>query len=245
MKRLLLIVLVFGIWFPALVNADVPEYKVLKATEKIVIDGILDEKDWETAQAVGDFVFPWLKEGEKEQTEVKILWDDTFLYVSFKCQDKHVWAEYFDTNSNTCLDDCVEIFWDPNPEDPRRKYNMFEMNCVGNVLSVYVGSGESIKQRVSRIMVPHIAQSIQGTLNNDDDIDTGWILEIAIRFSDYPELFKKALPVNGDYWRVGLNRCGGKTNQQYSQWSPTQSDNPNFHAPEDFGKIIFSDKPVR
>lgn len=245
MKRLLLIALVFAILFPELLQADVPEYTVLKATEKIVIDGILDEKDWETAKSVGNFVFPWLKKGEKEQTEVKMLWDDTFLYVSFKCQDKHIWAEHFDTNSDTCLDDCVEIFWDPNPEDPRRKYNMFEMNCVGNVLSVYVGSGESIKHRVSRIMVPHIAQSIQGTLNNDEDIDTGWLLEIAIRFSDYPELSKLTSPVTGDFWRVGLNRCGGKTNEQYSQWSPTQSDNPNFHAPDDFGKIIFIDKPVR
>ncbi len=245
MKRLWLIALVFAILFPELLQADVPEYSVLKTTEKIVIDGILDEKDWETAKPAGNFVFPWLRKGEKEQTEVKMLWDDTFLYVSFKCQDKHIWAEHFDTNSDTCLDDCVEIFWDPNPEDPRRKYNMFEMNCVGNVLSVYVGSGESIKQRVSRIMVPHIAQSIQGTLNNDEDIDTGWLLEIAIRFSDYPELSKLTAPVHRDYWRVGLNRCGGKTNDQYSQWSPTQSDNPNFHAPKDFGKIIFNDKPVR
>ena len=40
-------------------------------------------------------VFPWLTEGEKEQTEVKMLWDDTFLYLSYRCDDAHIWAEYF------------------------------------------------------------------------------------------------------------------------------------------------------
>ena len=61
--------------------ADLPVYMVKRTTEKIVIDGILDEEDWKAAQPVGDFKFQWWKEGEKEQTEAKILWNDTF-YIS-------------------------------------------------------------------------------------------------------------------------------------------------------------------
>lgn len=231
-------------WFPLLLWADVPEYTVLRTTEKIVLDGILDEADWSAVKPAGEFVFPWWEEGKKEQTEVKMLWDDTFLYAAFKCEDKHIWAEYYDTNSNTCLDDCVEIFWNPDPE-ASDMYNMFEMNCIGNVLSVYNNFKRSIKERESRILVPHMAQTIQGTVNNDGDEDTGWILEIAIRFSDYPELSGDTAPVDGDIWRVGLNRCGGKTNEQFSQWSPSQTPKPSFHAPKDFGKIIFSIEPVR
>jgi len=232
------------IWFPIIVCAELPKYTVMRTTEKIVIDGILDEQDWTAATPVGEFAFPWWTEGEKEQTEVKLLWDDVFLYVAFRCDEKHIWADHYDTNSRTYMDDCVEIFWNPNPEATDR-YNMFEMNCIGNLLSVYTGSGKSIYERLSRIMVPHISQSIQGTVNNDSDIDTGWILEIAIRFSDYPELSKRPAPIAGDMWRVGLNRCGGKTNEQYSQWSPEVAKNPTFHLPEYFGKIFFADKPVR
>ena len=227
-----------------IVWANVPEYNVLRTTEKIVIDGILDEADWATAKPVGDFTFRWWKKGEKEQTEAKMLWDDSFLYVAFKCKDKHIWAENYDTNSSTCNDDCVEIFWNPKP-DADLAYNMFEINCIGNLLSVYNDFKVSIKKKERRIMVPHIAQSIQGTVNNDDDIDTGWVMEVAIRFSDYPELSKGVKPLHGDMWRLGLNRCGGKTNFQYSQWSPSQTDKPNFHKPKDFGKIYFRDKPVR
>ena len=226
--------------------ADAPKYDIRRTTGKIVLDGILDEEDWAAAQSMGPFQFPWPVEGEQEQTEAKMLWDDNFLYLSYKCDDKHIWAQHYDTNSTTYKDDCVELFWDPNPKDTsKRKYNMFEINCIGNLLSVYVGSGENISQRVSRIMVPHIAQTIKGTVNNDEDIDEGWIIEMAIRFEDYLELFNASTPKDGDMWRVGLNRCGGMTNAQHSQWSPSQTEKPNFHRPEDFGEIYFRNRPVR
>ncbi len=38
-------------------------------------------------------------------------------------------------------------------------------------------------------------------------------------------------------WRL----LGGKTNPQYSQWSPSQTDHPQFHSPDDFGRVTFSD----
>jgi hypothetical protein len=241
-KVLIATVFFFIALFPVTALPEVPEYIVLRTTEKIVIDGILDEADWAAAIPVGDFKFPWWEKGEKEQTEVKILWDDTYMYVAFTCQDAHIWAEHYDTNSTTYKDDCVEIFWNPNPE-AGDMYNMFEMNCIGNLLSVYNNFKRSIHERESRIMVPHIAQTIKGTVNNDEDTDSGWVLEIAIRFSDYPELSKRTAPIAGDMWRVGLNRCGGKTNNQSSQWSP--SSKKSFHSPKDFGKIYFSSKSVR
>lgn len=244
MRTFEIITFLFIVCLPVVARADVPEYSVKRTTEKIVIDGILDEADWDSARHVGDFAFPWWEEGEKEQTEVELLWDDTFLYISYKCTDKHIWAEHFDTNSTTYRDDCVELFWNPNPE-AGDWYNMFEINCIGNLLSVYNNFERSIHERESRIMVPHIAQTIQGTVNNDDDIDTGWIIEVAVRFSDYPELSKRTAPIAGDMWRAGLNRCGGKTNPQYSQWSPAQTHKPDFHAFQYFGKIIFSSEPVR
>src|SRR3989304_5092157 len=46
--------------FPAApLFAALPEYTVKRATEKIVLDGILDEDDWKAAPSFGDFVFPW------------------------------------------------------------------------------------------------------------------------------------------------------------------------------------------
>ena len=242
----------FMVCFPLLIQAEVPEYTVKRVTEKIVIDGILDDSDWQAAEPAGDFSFPWKEStGEKEQTEAKLLWDDNFLYVSFKCEDSCLNAERFDTNAETYRDDAVEIFWNPNPETPNRYY-IFEFNCVGNILSVHKpfdgdpGGFEFVKERKYRVMVPHIAQSIQGTLNKDDDTDTGFVVEAAIRFSDYPELSKKPTPVAGDMWRVGLNRLNWKPTQELSMWSPVlDPEIKTFHSPEYYGKIVFSDESVQ
>jgi hypothetical protein len=229
---------------PAMGADNPPEYEIRRTTEKIVIDGILDDADWISATSAGPFSFPWIADGTPEQTEVKMLWDDEFLYISYRCDDAHIWADHYDTNADTYRDDTVELFWNPNPA-AGKAYNMFEVNCLGNLLSVYNDFDVSIHERARRIMPPHIAQTIRGTVNDDSDTDEGWTLEIAIRFSDYPELYGKNSPTPGERWHAGLNRIGGKTNPQHSQWSPSQTDKPSFHRPDDFGILIFTADPAR
>ncbi len=235
----------FIVLYPMISWEDVPVYTVRRTTGYIVIDGVLDDPDWKMAPAAGDFTFPAWERGEREQTAVKMLWDDRFLYVAFRCDDQHIWAEHFDTNSTTYKDDCVEIFWNPNPA-AGDEYNMFEINCIGTLLSVYNNFDRSFSARESRIMPPHIGQHIDGTLNDDSDTDIGYTVEIAIRFDDYTALYDGSTPSEGDMWRVGLNRPeGGKTNPQKSQWSPSRPPDFSFHEPESFGKIIFSGEPAR
>ncbi len=220
-------------------TAVLPEHTVKRATERIVLDGILDEADWQAADSFGDFVFPWYTSGVREQTEAKMLWDDTFLYLSFVCHDAHIWADLYNTNAGVSANDAAEIFWNPDPLN-QATYYQFEINCIGNLLSVWKNGANPRPT----IMLPHITQYISGTVNADADTDTLWVLEVGIRFEDYPDLVKH-VPVAGDMWRINLNRCGGKTNLQYSQWSPSSTKTPNFHSPDDFGKLFFSDEPVR
>ncbi|MCE5250429.1 carbohydrate-binding family 9-like protein [bacterium] len=232
---MILLALITCMSYPA--QAEVPEYTVYRATGKIVLDGTLEEEDWAAAPSAGEFSFPWWTKGEKEQTEVKMLWDDTFLYIAYRCDDKYIWADHYDINSATYEDDCVELFWNPDPEAVS-DYYQFEINCIG------VPKSLRRSDRIT-IMLPYITQSINGTVNDDSDTDTGWIIEMAVRFDEYNEVSLGRTPSPGDYWRIGANRCGGKTNPQYSQWSPSHTTSPSFHQPQDFGKITFSDKPVR
>ncbi|MBT4483703.1 MAG: carbohydrate-binding family 9-like protein [Candidatus Latescibacteria bacterium] len=232
-----------------------PEYTIKKRTEKIVIDGVLDDPDWAAAESVGDFKFPWynyekrevVQKAELEQTEVKMLWDDEFLYIYYKCEDKHIWADHYNSNSQTYKDDCVEFCWNPNP-GAGNAWNIFEINCIGNLLNIYNDPDKKAprgNRRNRTIMVPHIAQVIRGTVNNDEDIDEGWIIEMAIRFEDYPELLKKK-PQNGTLWRAGINRCGGMTNWQDSMWAPEWGKTVgSFWLYPFFGKLYFSDESVK
>ncbi|MDH4089651.1 MAG: carbohydrate binding family 9 domain-containing protein [Cyclobacteriaceae bacterium] len=59
---------------------------IKKATGKIILDGVIDEQDWNEADVARDFKqnFPMDTALAAAQTEARILYDDQFIYVSAK-----------------------------------------------------------------------------------------------------------------------------------------------------------------
>ena len=223
--------------------ADLPEYTIYRAGTPITIDGRLDEPAWGAAPDVGTFVFPWYRGGKKEMTVTKLLWDDDNLYVSFLCEDAHIWAEHTTRDGAVYRDDCVEVFTAPNPDLPHNYFNI-EMNVLGIFLDQRHPNGPNPKEEIEwNGEGIRIATTLSGTLNDDTDEDAYWILEAAIPFRNFEAAAKHTPPEPGDLWRLGLNRLGGKTNPQFSQWSASQTLQPQFHAPDDFGRVTFSDQP--
>ena len=233
--------------FSAPAFAAPPEYTAMKAGCPMVVDGILDEPAWQQAQPVGPFQFQWYQSGEKEQTEAKIVWTSERIYFAFKCDDKYISAERCRGNDPVSQDDCCEAFISPVPEGSERlDYINYEINCIGTWKVGY--HADSRKKVLGSWQDPwgiEIGRSIQGTCNKDDDIDTGWVLEFSVPWTHFKEFAAKFPPKNGQVMYIGLNRCGGKTNPQPSQWSPSQTEKPAFHAPKDFGKVILSTKTLK
>ena len=222
-------------------GADLPEYTIYRTGTPIVIDGRLDEPAWVAAPDVGAFVFPWYQGGRKELTVTKLLWDDENLYVLFLCEDAHIWAQQTERDSPVCRDDCVEVFAAPDPDRPHNYFNI-EMNVLGIFLDQHHPNGPKSREEIEWDGEGiRIATSIVGTLNDDNDVDEHWILEAAIPFRNFQPVAKNTPPEPGDVWRLGLNRLGGKTNPQFSQWSASRTPRPQFHAPDDFGRVTFSD----
>lgn len=221
---------------------DVPSYTVLRAGSPITIDGKLDEPAWEKAPSVGDFQFPWYKEGKKEQTVAKLLWDDEYLYAAFRCEDAHISGVTTERDGPVYRDDCVEVFTAPNPDDGMNYINL-EMNVRGAWLDDHHPQGPR-SRAMPRFNAKgiKIKTAVEGTLNNDADTDKYWILEAAIPLANYKGIATNIPPKPGDVWRIGLNRCGGKTNEQFSQWSPSRTPRPQFHSPQDFGRVTFSNE---
>lgn len=245
----LVIVLVAALFPPVAKTAPAkrapPRYTILRATGKIVIDGKLDEADWKAARSVGDFRFAWWKKGKKEQTRAKLLWDDKFLYVSFRCEDAHVWGEHTRRDDSVWKDDCVEVFTAPDPKRPENYFNI-EMNVRGAFLDQHHPNGPGVRlKREWNARGVKIAVAVDGTLNDDSDTDRGWVLEAALPFANFAKVARHTPPRDGDLWHLNLNRLGGRTNPQYSQWSPSRTRTPQFHAPRDFGRVTFSTKTVR
>lgn len=225
-----------------LMGADMkPSYIVKKATGKIYVDGNDTEEDWKAAKTVGDFVFPWYKEGKKEQTEVRLLWDDEYLYLLYKCWDEHISAHYFERNSAPYKDDCIEAFIAPNSKNPLW-YSNYEINCLGTWL---VGFH---KGDINEYILPDkllVGRSHKGTINKEDDVDEYWVIELGIPFEHFKKFEVDVPPKNGEIWGINFNRLGGDINPQYSQWNASKTPEPNYHRPQDFGQIIFSTEKLK
>ena len=66
-----------------------PTVQATKAEGKITVDGRLDEADWDRAEIASDFFRQEPRQGGdiRYETQVRILYDDKFLYVGAFCKD--------------------------------------------------------------------------------------------------------------------------------------------------------------
>lgn len=219
-----------------------PVYEIRRAGTAIKIDGKLDEAAWFAAPDVGEFHFTWHKAGRQERSVAKLLWNDENLYVGHVCEDAHITARHTEHDGKIPEDDCFEVIFAPNPDKPDVYFNI-EWNVLGGYLDNFRPEGpKKPRAPVWDAEGVRVAGTYVGTLNDDSDTDTLWTVEVAIPFKNFEKYMPHTLPQPGAHWNLNLNRHGGQTNMQYSQWSPGDTPAPNFHTPHRFGKAIFSSK---
>lgn len=221
-----------------------PRYEVMRTPTPITIDAKLDEPAWRKAQPVGDFHFNWWTEGAKEQTVAKMLWDDNNFYVGFYCHDKNISADVVERHGPVSLDDSAEVFLSPNVNKMRNYYG-FEINTLGTMLNFIHADWWKGGPRWEPEGVQLRTTFYGWPAKRDSPDDDHWVLELAIPWKNFANDAPHTPPKEGDTWRLNLNRAGGKTNGQYSTWSPVSSPKPNFHAPESFGWVRFVNRPVQ
>ncbi len=226
--------------------AQLPEYTIQRTAHGLVVDGTADEADWAAATPI-HFIFPWNDTAQEppQSTVAKMLWDDDKLYISYVCIDPYLDSEVTDKDGPVYQEDAVEIF--AAPSDDITTYYGYEMNINATLLDyIAFGGGE---EWTSDIQFPwesegvQIKTTYQGTLNDHTDTDEGWTLEIAIPFDNFRHLKGRMPPVDGDMWRLNLNRTKGDMGQ-FSMWSDTRTPHASFHHAVYFGRAFFSSQAV-
>lgn len=220
-------------------DPEMPTYEILRAGTAIAVDGRLDEPAWFAAPSASAFHVPWFKAGEREQTVVKMLWDDQFVYIAHVCQDAHITARHAKHDDPVAEDDCFEVMIAPNPAQGARYYNV-EWNVRGAYVDGHRPEGPEGPRPPWDVRGLRLAGSHLGTLNDHADRDEYWICEVAIPLENFANEMPHAPPRPGDQWRLNFNRHGGEVNMQYSQWSPADTPTPAFHTPHRFGRAVFS-----
>ncbi len=230
---------------PPRTEADLPRpvYEIHRVTNPLTIDGRLDEPAWFAAPSTGPFHFTWYKSGRKEQTVAKLLWDDEYLYVGHICQDAHLTARHTEHDGPIPQDDCFEIIIVPNPERPTFYYNI-EWNVIGGYVDGHRPDGANAPREPWDVEGLEMRATFQGTPNDDTDTDQWWAVEVAIPLANFAQTMSHVPPRPGDAIHANLNRHGGDTNLQYSQWARGDTPTPSFHTPHCFGRMVFSARTV-
>lgn len=225
---------------------------IYRTSGNISIDGNLDEADWNRIPPIKQFlVYPTYQSEKEEDTVAKMLWDNKNLYISFKAYDHYISATRTQRNTDVYNDDCVEVFVSPFASNPHI-YISLEINALGTYLS-RLNLTEKIEEALEAPGVKdfdrlnpkwhpprlQIGRSYKGTMNDDSDKDSWWIIEVRIPFRLFRFVGYEKKPQEGEVWRFNLYRLGGEVNafRRNLFYLPKGKSN---HSPGYFGKLVFS-----
>ena len=216
-----------------------PRYECRRAPGPITVDGSLDDPGWNGIPPLSPLVHAHNGERPVETTEVRACWDDECLYVSFSCKDADIWGNFEHRDDPLYDEEVVELFLCPSGD--LRHYFELEVSPLNVLFDATVFNPELDRRTmlVDRTWdAPGIrtAVRVSGTLNDHRSPDIGWIAEVALPFRD---LGLEGPPTPGTLWRVNFYRIERGAATEFTAWSPTYKDPPDFHVPQSFGEFVF------
>lgn len=261
----------------------IAHYTAHRALGPLTIDGRLDEESWKLAPRSPRFADLVKGQPGIHDTRAAVLWDDQCLYVGFWVEEPMVRATLTERDApiysnNDCevfiagqdayyefeinaLGTIYEVFfiWDEAYE--RTGYSKMPEFAKGKPKVVpFNGVGMSDHPRGMRTGYwnwdfPGLktAVHVDGTLNQDEDRDRGWTVELAFPWQGLEPLAmpegRSLPPRDGDVWRMDFSRFN-----QYKEAPPSEDPGGwawsphgvwDSHVPECFPFIHFSTRSVR
>ena len=151
--------------------------------------------------------------------------DAEYLYVHLCAVERDIRTAPL---SMVCEDSCLEFFFMPEGED---RYFNFEVNPNG---CLYIGFGHG--RADSTVLYRRDQQDLFAvrTARTPD----GWEVFYRIPLS-FLRLFWPGFAFAGAL-RANVYKCGDLTaREHYLSWNQVNSRTPDFHRPQDFGRMVF------
>ncbi|WP_212001213.1 carbohydrate-binding family 9-like protein [Chitinophaga sp. HK235] len=228
-------------------------YICYQTNDSISIDGKLSETAWQQVPWTDDFtdIEGNAKPKPPLRTQVKMMWDQHYLYIAAVMQEPHIWATLKEHDAIIFQDNDFEVFIDPDGDT--HQYFELEINAYNTIMDLFMnkpyrnGGNALLNWDTKGVKT---AVHINGTLNQPNDEDKEWTVEIAIPFNALRFFNDVRRPSDSTIWRINFSRVEWDTKVEDNQyvklkkpennwvWSPQEI--INMHAPERWGYLQFS-----
>jgi len=218
-----------------------PVYDCRRTTQAPTIDGRLNDKAWKEANTIDKLVD--IRGGEtpqpRQQTTIKMLYDDQFLYVGATLQEDYLRARIGRHDDIVWQDNDFEVFL--NPYCDGKMYYELEVNALGTLLDLLMDRPYS---EAGTCYISWNCQDLRyavhcdGTLNDSSNTDQGWSVEMAIPFVALQKSYDH--PLRHKVWRMNFSRVEWPTDQGPEEnwvWAPTGV--IDIHRPAKWGYVRF------
>lgn len=192
--------------------------------------GFPAERAWETAPPTS-FCADWQGQhaDPQRETQVRLLWTRDTLFLRFVARYRTI-TVFSDADENGRRDqlwdrDVCEAFLQP-PGSETGRYKEIEVAPNGFWIDLNIAPGEKHDLRSG------LRRRVQL-----DERNRIWQAVVGLPMNSLVQRFE--LPA---VWRVNFFRVEGPTEPRfYSAWRPTNTPQPNFHVPEAFGALVFTE----
>ena len=172
-----------------------------------------------------------------QATEVRIAHDDQALLLRFDCSDRDIWATHARRDAPLWEEEVVELFIAPGEDDPS-DYVEIEVNPLGVIFDARVNNPEGRRDSM-RVDSAWNAAGLVAEVSRPSP--RSWRAELAVPWSDLCEGTPPRI-WRANFFRIERPRDG---DPEFSCWSPTFVDPPDFHKPASFGRLVLHGPGLR
>eukprot|EP01084_Bolivina_argentea_P298302 514031_1 len=192
-------------------------YKLSANEQPDISDGKLTDKAWQDVPFSDLFIDIANHAIPRFNTQMKMRWDDNWLYVGAQINDPEIWANLTQDETVIFHDNDFEIFVDADATN--HYYKEYEMNANNNTWNLclnvpYSDGGYENSTRVfgknGWTMIPPLqcGTYVNGKLNDPTSRNFYWSVEVKMPISGLLYNQTQVIPgsKNGTFWRINFSR---------------------------------------
>jgi hypothetical protein len=179
----------------------------------------------------------WTDFPVKPEVRFKIGYGEKEIFLKYYVHESSIKAEMTSPNQNIWEDSCVEFFVSPAGDG---QYYNFEFNPIGTTLMA-VGSSRDGRVFAGKDIISEIRKlaSMEIKPFPEKTGDFFWTLTLAIPVQIF--FNHKIKDLKDKIFHANFYKCGDKlSTPHFLSWNPIETEKPDFHRPEYFGKIRFA-----